>query len=166
MRGEEIRLVEIEANAAIERRPSRVRACQARAAEKVHVVILGVDAPFLFRPVADAKVDPLMFTFGHGDANRHLGRLTSGLSGSMLANWNSSSPYSRRCESCSSRPLIQVAALEGQLTFDDARADGLVALNLDRADMRQLAGFRGKRQRSPFGRLGRASSVVSTLAYG
>ena len=75
MRGEKVRLVEIEPDAAVERRPARVRASQPRVAEEVHVVIFGVHPRLFFRPVPDAEVDALVLAFGDRDPDRHLGRL-------------------------------------------------------------------------------------------
>ena len=52
VRAEEVRLVEVEPHAAIERRPAHVRAGRPRAAQEVHVVVLGVDARLLLGAVA------------------------------------------------------------------------------------------------------------------
>ena len=43
---EEVRLVEIETDAAVERRPAHMRARRPRAAEEIQVVIFGIDARF------------------------------------------------------------------------------------------------------------------------
>ena len=47
------------------------------------MVVLGVDPPFLFRPVADAKVDPMVLSFAIVARGISSG-CSSGLGGSML----------------------------------------------------------------------------------
>src|SRR5207244_6122312 len=75
MRPEQERLVEIEPDAAIERRPADMRAGGPGRAEEVHMMVLGVDARLFFSAPADAEVDPLMLPFGYGDFCRDLRRL-------------------------------------------------------------------------------------------
>ena len=72
---EEVRLIEIDAQAAVERRPPRVRAGRARAAQEIQMVVLAVDAALFFGAVADAEVHPLMIAFGDGNAGRHFARM-------------------------------------------------------------------------------------------
>ena len=92
VRGEEVRLVEVEPHAPIERRPPRVHARCARAAEEVEVVVLGVDARLFLGAVPHAEIHALMLALGDRDARRDLSGCCSGFSGSMFTNWNSSMP--------------------------------------------------------------------------
>ena len=69
------RLVEIELDAAIERRPAHMRARAAGGAEEIQTVIFGVDARLLFGAVADAEVHAVVRSLGDGDLHRHFGRL-------------------------------------------------------------------------------------------
>jgi hypothetical protein len=68
----EVGLVEIDADAAVERRPARVDTGRSRPAEEVQVVILGVDAGLLFGAVADAEVHALMIALRDRDPDRHV----------------------------------------------------------------------------------------------
>ena len=77
----------------------------------------------------------------------------------MLANWNSSRPYSRRLRILQHAALIEVAGLEGQLALDDAGADRLVPLDLDRSDVGELARLGGEGER-------RALSVRAVVLAG
>ena len=70
---EQIRLGEIKADAAIERRPAGMRAGGASATEKIDVVVLAVDARFLFRAIAGAEVQPPMLALRDGHARAHFG---------------------------------------------------------------------------------------------
>ena len=79
MRPEEERLVEVEADAAIERGIAHVGAGAARAAEEIQVMVFRIDAALFFRAVADAEIHPLVIAFGDGDARRHFGRLALGV---------------------------------------------------------------------------------------
>src|SRR5262249_686226 len=72
---ENVWLGEIEADAAIERRPAAVYAGGSGPAEEVQVVILRIDASFLFGAVSQAKVHALMLTLRYRDARRHFARL-------------------------------------------------------------------------------------------
>src|SRR4029077_4547172 len=68
----DVRLREIEPQAAVETRPSSMRAGRSRAAEEVQVMVLGVDAPLFLGPVADAEIHTLMVALRDGDPHRHL----------------------------------------------------------------------------------------------
>src|SRR3954453_4186902 len=68
VRSKEVRLVEVEADAAIERRPTAVRAGGTRTAKEVHVMDLGVDPALLLGAVSNAEVHTLVLSLGHGDA--------------------------------------------------------------------------------------------------
>src|SRR5262249_2640699 len=179
VRGVEIRLVEVETEAAIERRPSRVDARGARPAEKVQMVVLGVDARFLFRSVADPEVHTLMIPLGDSNAHRNLVRL---IGRRRLRLWHGLIRIARLIRGgrllwlliaglrldvrelkqleAVEPPLgvlddaapVEIAGLEGQLALNHAIADALVALNLDRAEVRQRPRIRGERERRFFAR--------------
>src|SRR4029079_2192396 len=78
VRAKQIGLVEVEPNAAIERRPARVYAGAARTAEEIELVVLRINARLFFRAVAVAEVDTLMVALGDGDAHRNLIELLLG----------------------------------------------------------------------------------------
>src|SRR5260221_12361825 len=76
VRREHVGLGEIDPNAAIERRPAGPDAGGSRAAQKIDVVIISVDARLLFCPVADPQVEALVLSFGHPDTSPDARRLT------------------------------------------------------------------------------------------
>ena len=73
---EKIRLLEIEANAFVERGISRQHARRPRAAEEVHVPPVDLHARLLLGPVADAEIHLLVFAFGHRDPRGNLRRVS------------------------------------------------------------------------------------------
>ena len=147
MRREQIRLVEIEADAAIERRPAGVRAGGARAAEKIDVVVLAVDPRLLFRAIADAEVHPLMLAFRHGDARAHFGILAFGVQRLDVDELKQLHGVQAPLRVLHDAAAVQIAGFEGQLPPDHALADAAVARDFDGTEMRQGPGFRGEGQR-------------------
>src|SRR5262245_33941198 len=75
MRVEEIRLNEVEANAAFERRPSNVAARRSGASEEIQVTVFGIDPSAFIRAVAQSKVEAMAGAFGNGEPRGDLGRL-------------------------------------------------------------------------------------------
>src|SRR5262245_40242205 len=144
MRREEIWLGEIDAHAAIQRGPPCVGAGRSCATQEVHVVVLSVDAPFFFRPVADAEVDPLVLPFRDGHANGYFLRLQLGielLDVDELKQLHAIQPALRFLDSAAAK---QIAGPEGEFALDDAWAHGLVAGDFDRSEIRGLARLRGE----------------------
>ena len=73
--GQEVRLREVDACAAIERRPPEVGFGRPAAAKKIEAPVLGVDARLFLGPVTDAERDPLRLAFGYRDSCGHVGQL-------------------------------------------------------------------------------------------
>ena len=141
VRREEIRLRELEPDAAVERRPARVRGCRARAAQEVHVPVLGVDARLLLAPVADAELGPLVVAFGNGHPRRHLVRLLVHFRRLHRDELEQLHPIQTALRLLDQTAAIQIARLVGELTLDHPLADAAVAGDRDRSEVRQLAGL-------------------------
>ena len=108
------------------------------------MVVLGVDAPFLFRPVADAEVDPMVLPFRDRHARGDFHRLQLGierLDVDELKQLHAIQPALRFLDNAAP---IEIAGLEGELALDDALAHALVAGDFDRAEIRALARLRGE----------------------
>ena len=149
VRAKKIRLVEIEPDAAIERRPAHVRAGRPRAAEEVHVVVLGVDARLLLRAVADAEVHALVVALRHRHADRHFVGLllrVQRLDVGELEQLHAVQPPLRVLHDAA---LIEIAGLERQLAADDVLVDALVADDFHRPEMRELARLRRRTSAPP-----------------
>src|SRR5919201_6016047 len=122
MRAEEVRLVELETNAAIERRVAHVRAGRSRAAEEIQMVILGVDAPFLLRPVPDAEVHAVVAPFRDGDARRDVLRLQLGIHRLDVRELKQLETVQTPLRLLHETAPVQIPGLERELALDDAIA--------------------------------------------
>ncbi len=139
MRTEQERLVEIEPDAAVERRIAHVRAGRARAAEEIQVVVFGIDATLLFRAVADAEVHALVIAFRDRHSRRDLVGLQLRilrLDVGELEQLHAVQPPLRILHDAS---VVEVARLERELAADDVVAHALVAGDIDLAEVRDLA---------------------------
>ncbi len=141
---EQIRLGEIKADAAIERRPAGMCAGGASAAEKIDVVILAVDARFFFRAIADAEVHPLMLALRHGHARAHLGILPFGVQHFDVDELKQLHAIEAPLRVLYDAAAVQLTGFIGQLPPDHVVADAAVAHDLDRAEVRKRPWFRGK----------------------
>jgi len=124
-----------------------VDAGKARVAEKVHMVVLGIDPRLFFRPVPTPKLTrwclPSATVMRTGTS---VGR-SSVLSGSMLANWNSSRPYSRPLGLLQDAALIEIAGLERELALDNAASTVLFPGSQSaRCGRSALRGSKGQRR--------------------
>ena len=141
VRVEEIRLREIELQSAVERRPSRVRARFARAAQEVEAVIFGVDARLFFRAVADTEVHTLVRALGDGDPRRHDVGLLLDVHGLHVDELKERHAVQLSLQVLHPAPPVDVTRLERDLPQDDVVADALVALHRGGPEMCDLARF-------------------------
>ena len=141
VRREEVRLVELETDAAIERRPPRVHRRHAGAAHEIEMPVLGVDPGAFLASVAGAEIHPLVFAFGH----RHTGWEVLGL----LIRFERLHRHELEQFHAVQTPLgvlnqaaaVEIAGLIGELTLDHAFADAAVSGDRHRPKARQLPGL-------------------------
>ena len=85
------------------------------------MVVLGVDAPFFFRPVANAEVDPMVLPFRDRHARGDFLRLQLGierLDVDELKQLHAIQPALRFLDNAAP---IEIAWLEGELALDDVQ---------------------------------------------
>ena len=167
VRAKQVRLVEIEADAAIERRLAPVRAGGARAAEEIHMVVFGVDARLFFGAVADAEVDALVLALRDRDARRHFGRLqllVERLDVGELEQLHAVQPPLGVLHQAAP---VEIARLEGQLRGESRRRRrSCCPKSRPARSSASLPGFGRERQASRPSRSSPVSSCVVTFAYG
>ena len=156
MGAKEVGLVEIDADAAVERRPARVDAGRSRPAEEVHVVILGVDAGLLFGAVADAEVHALMIALRDRDTDRHVLGLLLRVDRLDVRELEQLEPVEAPLRVLDDAAAVEIAGLECQLPADDVFPDALVADHFERTEVRHRPRLRREGQR----RLLRVAGVV------
>src|SRR2546421_590011 len=86
----------------------------------------------LVSDVAHAEVDALMLAFRNSDPDRHLRRLLFGVERLDVGKLKQLQAVEPSLGVLQQTPSIEIARLEGELARDDARTDGLIALNVYR----------------------------------
>src|SRR6476620_4093844 len=137
MRRKEVRLVEVETDAAIERRPAAMHAGGACSAEEVHMVEFRVDARLLLSTVTDAEIQPLVFAFGHGDFRVHDGTLLLRIDRFDVDELEQLHRVEAALRFLDNTAAVEVALLEGELPLDDAITHARVADELHLPEVRQ-----------------------------
>src|SRR5438876_801112 len=141
VRPKEVRLLEVQPDAAVERRPLGLGPRVPRATEEVEMVPADARARLLLGAVPDAERHALML----GLSNRHARRYLEGLLVAVLGGLDV-----RELEELHAIQLAlalahlaapeQIAGFVRELPLDDLLAHALVAVDLDRPEVRQRAG--------------------------
>src|SRR5262249_27709187 len=136
-----VRLLEVRANAAIERRYPYVRAGGSRAAEKIEVVVLRVGAGFLLGSVADPEIQALMLRLDDRDARRHLLGLAIEVERLDVHELEQLHAVEPPFGVLQLAPAVQVARLVRNRPADDADADRAIAGDLYLTEARDFSGL-------------------------
>src|SRR5205814_7173193 len=123
---EEIGLLEVEPDPAIERGPADMRASRPSPAAKIQMMVLAVDPRLLLRAVPDAEIDPLMVPFGDGHPRRNFRRLLLRIQRFDVDELKELHPIEAPLRILYDAALIELARFEGELALDDVVAYALV----------------------------------------